>query len=119
MSASRSIINLSGEPADCPFYGAFTFTYKEKGRECAQPESHIVKCVSRSQALLRYPRLYSGTPGFTQVPQALLRYPRLYSGTPGFTVLRNRIYAGTGIAQPQDVLRYRLAQVQALIRYRV
>jgi hypothetical protein len=108
MSASRSIINLSGEPADCPFYGAFTFTYKEKGRECAQPESHIVKCVSRSQALLRYPRLYSGTPGFTQVPQALLRYPRLYLGTPGFTQVHQallrypRLYSGTGFP------RYRL-----------
>ena len=52
-AVSRMIVNLGGEPADCPFYGSFTFSYKEKGRECAQPESHIVKCVSRAQALLR------------------------------------------------------------------
>jgi hypothetical protein len=99
--------------------------------------------VTHCQVCQQIPGFTQVNPGFTQVQalvQALLRYPRLYSGTTGFTVLRvhdlrryshcsdtgllrYRLYSGTGFAQIKALLMYRLcpdtgfAQVQALLRY--
>jgi len=48
------IVRLDGVNTPCPFHGAFSFHYKEGGRECAAPKSYISQCVEQSRLLFRF-----------------------------------------------------------------
>ena len=50
----ETLLRIDGPNTACPFTGAFNFTYKKEGKECLSPNSEVVKCMSESQALLKF-----------------------------------------------------------------
>ena len=50
----ETLVNLDGTSTPCPFTGAFNFTYRKENKECDQPRSQVVECMSPSQSLLKF-----------------------------------------------------------------
>ena len=50
----QTLVKLEATSTECPFNGAFNFTYRKESKECEQPRSQVVECMSPSQSLLKF-----------------------------------------------------------------